>query len=92
MTDNTNSIYTNMKGKKCPLRDNLTCQEGYCSECEIPLSNNKGEKKMTRVIRFSGTPKQMIAFTRELARDFGRLTLLEVIKGSKCKFLPIMRR
>ena len=53
MADNTNSIYTNMKGKKCPLRDNLTCQEGYCSECEIPLSNKGGV--MTEILQV--TPK-----------------------------------
>ena len=34
MADNTNSIYTNMKGKTCPFTKAI-CNRGVCLECYI---------------------------------------------------------
>lgn len=44
----------------------------------------------TMVIR--GCGKQGLSALRQLAKEFGHLTLKDVIKDNKCRFLGIMRR
>lgn len=58
------SIYTNMKGKNCPLKS-ITCQEGYCSECEIP--------KSIPVVEWQGLDK--FGRVKQLSKEHGDMTL-----------------
>ncbi|KKN70439.1 hypothetical protein LCGC14_0431340 [marine sediment metagenome] len=44
------------------------------------------------IVRGCGTSKQIFGSLKRLAKEFGHLTLAEVEKGNKCRFLGIMRR
>lgn len=66
MADNTNSIYTNMKGKTCPLTSNI-CWMGDCSGCVVP--------KRIPIVQFQGRATDVFGRIKTLSKEHGDMTL-----------------